>query len=81
MSAKIKEMDATDLVGRLVINPNGVEFRVTKLTLEASSGQVLIWVDELDTTMEDEGRTIGRPAGLPDLDGWEIHQHLLRRQQ
>lgn len=80
MSAKIKEMDALDLVGRLVINPNGVEFRVTKLTLEASSGQVLIWVDELDTTMDDEGRTIGRPQGLPDLDGWEIHQHLLRRQ-
>lgn len=83
MSAKIKEMDAPDLVGRLVINPNGVEFIVTRLTFEASSGKVLIWVAALED-VEGERAALkqtllnARASGLENLDGWEIHQKLQR---
>jgi hypothetical protein len=69
--AKITEMDATDLVGRLVINEHGVEFMVTKLTFEAQSASVIIWVEEID-----DGKLYGGEAGLPNLDGWSIHQKL-----
>lgn len=74
--AKITEMDAGDLIGRLVINSHGAEFIVSKLTFEARSATVLIWVDEID---EDTGRGMGREAGLIDLDGWTIHQRLVEK--
>lgn len=77
MSAKITELDACDLIDRLVINPNGAEFIVTKLTFEAQSGSVIIWIDELDLD-KDEITPRGMEAGLPDLSGWSIHQKLKR---
>lgn len=80
MSALIKEIDARDLVGRLAINTHGAEFIITKITFDAQSGSVLIWVspiDELDPDTIDAktGRVMGE-SGLLNLDGWEIHQKL-----
>ena len=69
--AEITEMDACDLVGRLVVNSHGTEFIVTKLTFEARSGSVVIWVMEID-----DDRTPSGEAGLIDLAGWSIHQKL-----
>ena len=68
MSALITEMDARDLVGRLVINANGAEFVVTRLSFEASQGIVLIWVAPVDEPTHE--------AGISHLDGWQIHQPL-----
>lgn len=68
MSAQIKEMDALDLVGRLAINPHGVEFVVTRLSFEAYTASVVIWIDEMD----DDGKPIGHECGTQTLDGWTI---------
>lgn len=53
---QILEMPASDLIGRLVLNPNGAEFVVTALTFDARSGQVIIEIDDIDET----------PDGPPD---------------
>lgn len=76
--AVIAEMDATDLIGRLVINPNGVEFGVTHLALNARSGSVWIGVAEID---EDTGLPGEPEAELMDLKGWTIHQKLTPRKE
>lgn len=72
--AQITEMDAGDLVGRLAINPNGAEFIVTKLSFNARSASVWIYVAALepgdDPTMPDA------EYGLENLAGWSIHQFL-----
>lgn len=75
MSARILEMDACDLVGRLVTNPNGVEHVVTRLSFDARDGRVLVWVVGLAN-----GRALplDSEAGLPDLEGWTIHQRIRR---
>jgi hypothetical protein len=71
--AKITEMDAQDLVGRLVVNSHGTEFVVTRLSFEARAALVLIWVSPFDPdTCEPEGGE----SGLIDLDGWSVHQKL-----
>lgn len=76
--AKITEMDAADLVGRLVINSHGAEFVVTKLTFEARSASVLIWVEPIDELDPD---ALGAESGLWNLDGWSIHQKLRKEEQ
>lgn len=75
MSTNITEIDATDLIGRLVTNTNGAEFIVTRLSFDAQQACVIIWLDELD----ENARTMGREAGLYKLDGWTIHQPLSPR--
>lgn len=68
LGAEITEIDAADLVGRLVVNEHGAEFVVTRLSFEARDGKVWIWVAAVDDP-EDE-------AGVGDLRGWSIHQPL-----
>lgn len=68
LGAEITELDAKDLVGRLVINEHGAEFVVTRLSFEARDGSVWIWVAPVDDP-EDE-------AGVRELSGWSIHQPL-----
>jgi len=75
MSTYLSEIDATDLIGRLVTNKNGAEFVVTRLAFDAQQACVVIWLDELD----DNSRTMGREVGLYKLDGWTVHQPLLPR--
>lgn len=72
MSALIREMDARELIGRLVINPNGAEFVVTRLVFDAPLGTVTIWIRELEDNPE------GHETGVSHLDGWEIHQPLVK---
>jgi hypothetical protein len=74
--AKITEMDATDLVGRLVTNANGAEFLVQRLSFEARTGTVWFWLEAFD---DETGEPNGDVAGIPTLEGWTIHQPLDRR--
>jgi hypothetical protein len=67
MSSTITEMDARDLIGRLVTNPNGAEFVVTRLSFEATLGRIMVWIEDVEE---------GGEVGLLDLDGWTIHQPL-----
>lgn len=66
---QILEMPASDLIGRLVLNPNGVEFVVTALTFDARSGQVIIQIDDIDGHT---GAPAGDPTGLHSLQGWPV---------
>ena len=74
MPAVIREMSATDLIGRLVLNPNQVEFVIVDVILNARSGRFEVWVDELDL---DEGGRFGAPVGLYSLEGWAVCHKLL----
>lgn len=74
--ATITEMDAGDLVGRLVLNPNGVEFVVTHLSFNARDGVVWIGIAEVEGAPGMPGPSDAE-AELPNLDGWTIHQKLL----
>lgn len=78
--AKITEMDATDLVGRLVINPHGVEYVVTRLSFDSRSASVIIWIAELEEESGRIGQWGDTEAGLMDLQGWSIH-HKLRKEE
>lgn len=68
LGTEITEMDALDLVGRLVVNENGGEFVVTRLSFDARHAGVLIWVAPPDEPDNE--------AGLMDMKGWSIHQPL-----
>jgi hypothetical protein len=70
---KILQMQASDLVGRIVVNPNRVEFLVTDLTFDARTGQVVIEIDEIDETT---GMPAGLASGVFRLDGWLIANRL-----
>jgi hypothetical protein len=69
----ILEMPATDLVGRIVINPHGVDFVVTALTFDARTGQVIFDIDDID---DDSGTPVGTPIGTWSLAGWTIANRL-----
>jgi hypothetical protein len=71
--AQILEMPASDLVGRIVINPNGVEFVITGLTFDAQSGQVIFDIDDID---EGTGMPTGTSIGTWSLAGWTVANRL-----
>ena len=71
--AHILEMPANDLVGRIVINPNGVGFVVTGLTFDARTGQVIFDIDDID---EVTGMPGGTPNGTWSLAGWTVANRL-----
>lgn len=75
--AIITEMDATDLVGRLVINSHGAEFVVTQLTFNANEANIMIQIAEIDeeTGLPDKDGE----CGLMNLNGFTIHQKLISR--
>lgn len=72
--AIITEMDASDLIGRLILNENRAEFVVTRLTFNARSARVTIWIAQVD---EETGQPEDAEAGLENLNGWSIHQKLI----
>lgn len=72
-AALILEMPACDLVGRIVINPNGVGFVVTALTFDARSGRVMLEIDDID---EATGAPAGLSSGIFTLEGWTIANRL-----
>jgi hypothetical protein len=71
--AEIREMNAADLVGRLVTNTHGAQFVVTHLSFMADTASVVIWIAGVD---EDTGRWGEPEAGLERLRGWTIHHKL-----
>lgn len=75
--ALITEMDATDLIGRIVANTHGTEFVVTGLAFHAGAAAVVIRMEEID---EDTGRPNGHETGLWTLHGWSIHNKLPREE-
>jgi hypothetical protein len=70
--ASITEMDATDLIGRLVINPNGAEFVVERLAFDAGLASVVIWIRGVDDNEEPPAAE----SGVLGLAGWSIHQKI-----
>lgn len=76
MATTIKEMRATDLIGRLIINRHGDEFVCIDLTLDALTGTVIVWIDELDL---DNGGRIHAPCGLHSLNGWTVSTAIPER--
>jgi hypothetical protein len=77
MPSTITEIDAFDLVGRLVgpLDDPHTEYVVTHLTHDAVAGRVLIWIDELDQTAT-PSVPVGQPRAMESLDGFSIHQPL-----
>lgn len=73
--ALITEMDATDLVGRIVANSHGTEFVVTGLSFSAGSASVVIRMEYID---EDTGQPNGHEIGVERLNGFSIHNKLKR---
>lgn len=73
--AQITEMDATDLIGRIVANTHGAEFVVTGLAFSAGAAQVVIRMEGID---EETGEPDGHEVGLTELHGWSIHNKLKR---
>jgi hypothetical protein len=72
-ATQILEMPANDLIGRIVINPNGVGFVVTSLTFEARTGTVMFEIDDLD---EATGAPAGLASGVFSLAGWSVANRL-----
>lgn len=73
--ALITEMDATDLIGRIVDNGHGTEFVVTGLSFHAGAAQVVIRMEEIDY---DTGEPNGHETGVFELHGWSIHNKYKR---
>lgn len=74
--ARITEIDARDLIGRLIANEQGAEFVVTGLAFDAMSARVVIRFAELD---RETGEPTDHEYGVTDLEGWSIHQPLHRK--
>lgn len=77
MSALITEMDATDLVGRIVANIHGDEFVVTGLSFNAGHAGVVIRMELID---EETGEPDGQEVGLPTIQGWSIHNKFRKEE-
>ena len=73
--ALITEMDAADLVGRIVANEHGTEFVVTGLSFNAGSASVVILMEYID---EETGQPDGHEIGVERLNGFSIHNKLRR---
>jgi hypothetical protein len=75
MSARISHMNAVDLIGRVVINPNGAEFQVVGLEFDAADGKVVIWLSPFD---EDGELIADDRAGVDTLNNWTIGTVVVR---
>lgn len=68
--ARIRRIDAVDLLRRTVTNEHGVLFHVGGLTFDAHTGTV--WIELLD--LDEDGDPIpGTESGVASLEGWDIH--------
>jgi hypothetical protein len=67
--ARIRQMNALDLVGRTVLNEHGAAFAVGGLYLDAFTGAIVIDLLEVDQ----DGEPIpGTESGICTLDGWTV---------
>lgn len=72
--AHITEMDAMELIGRVVTNPNGAEYVVTGLVFSAKAACVLIQLQRLD----EDGEATDDEVGVFRISGWEIGSMWVR---
>jgi hypothetical protein len=75
--ALITQMDATDLIGRVVANTHGAEFVVTGLEFSAGYAGVVILMEGID---EDTGRLDGHQVGCLTINGWSIHNKFKKEE-
>lgn len=68
--ARIRRMNAVDLLHRTVTNEHGAVFHVSGLTFDAYTGTV--WIELLDLDEDDEPIP-GSECGVASLEGWDIH--------
>jgi hypothetical protein len=68
--ARIRRMNAVDLIHRTVTNEYGAAFHVGGLTFDAPTGTVSIELLDLD---EDYEPIPGTDCGVASLEGWDIH--------
>ncbi|SOC47842.1 hypothetical protein SAMN05660748_1070 [Blastococcus aggregatus] len=67
---RIRNMNALQLLHRIVVNEHGAVFHVGGLYLDAHSGRIVIDLLDLD---EDDNPIPGTECGVYSLDGWEVH--------
>lgn len=68
--ARIRRMNAVELLHRTVTNEHGAAFHVGGLTFDAYTGTV--WIELLD--LNEDGEPIpGTECGVASLEGWDIH--------
>jgi hypothetical protein len=65
----IASLSALDLLHRTVLNARGAAFHVSGLTLDATTGAIVI--DLLDVDEADEPIP-GTEVGILSLDGWQV---------
>jgi hypothetical protein len=65
----IASINALDLLHRTVLNAHGAAFHVSGLTLDATTGAIVI--DLLDVDEADEPIP-GTEVGILSLDGWQV---------
>jgi hypothetical protein len=68
--ARIRRMNAVDLLHRTVLDEHGGEFHVGGLTFDTHTGTVSIELLDLD---EDGEPIPGSECGVASLEGWDIH--------
>lgn len=68
--ARIRRIDAVDLLHRTVTNEHGAAFHIGGLTFDAYAGTV--WIELLDLDEDDEPIP-GTECGVTSLEGWDIH--------
>lgn len=67
--ARIRRIDAVDLLHRTVTNEHGAVFHVGGLTFDAYTGTV--WIELLD--LDEDGEPVpGTECGVASLEGWDI---------
>ena len=65
----IGSMNALDLLHRTVLNAHGAAFHVSGLTLDATTGAIVIDLLEVD---EADEPIPGTEVGILSLDGWQV---------
>jgi hypothetical protein len=65
----IGSMNALDLLHRTVLNAYGAAFHVSGLTLDATTGAIVIDLLGVD---EDDEPIPGTEVGILSLDGWQV---------
>lgn len=65
----IGSMNALDLLHRTVLNGHGAAFHVSGLTLDATTGAIVIDLLEVD---EDNEPIPGTEVSILSLDGWQV---------
>lgn len=67
---KVTSVPVSDMVGRVVANVHGAEFRVVSVRYDLEKDMFIVWVAEIGEHGEDSGEEEG---GLHSLKGWTLY--------